>query len=403
MVNNNTMELLNTLGFGADVDALETYCEKLQASASMVTPLVSDAVYDAHFRLLKQLKPESELLKRNWETDDNELEEYDDVLKQYGMCSITTITEYSELNKFKGVLDTLGEPVQLIASLKQNGHAGRAVYVNGKLYNGTTRGRYKKGRDITRHLKAILPNYVEAWENIPIVEVRGEILVSISNFEKHLKGTLKTPLSSVTSLIRDSATDSELKLLDMVCYKILSSDGSLEFKTLYDEFKTLSDCGFKIPQVRGVAGVTSENLNQAVDTVLKQFESLMDNGQVDYSCDGIVMAINDNDKFYNSGRSGNAWNGNFAIKMGKYWESNVYSAEIREVVFVPGKTYKTPKALIDPVITANGSSVGTVPLYNIGVMERYGYVPGETIYFRYGGETGVTLVDVYGNSCSVNN
>ena len=62
----------------------------------------------------------------------------------------------------------------------------------------------------------------------------------------------------------------------------------------------------------------------------------------------------------------------------------------------------TPKAIVKPVVTANGSSVTTVPLYNIGVMERYGYVPGATIYFRYGGETGVTLTDYLGNSVRVN-
>jgi len=34
-------------------------------------------------------------------------------------------------------------------------------------------------------------------------------------------------------------------------------------------------------------------------------------------------------------------------------------------------------------------------------MERYHYVPGETIYFRYGGETGVTCCDYLGNSVQV--
>lgn len=402
MVSKDTMELLEKLGFGADIDALETYVGNMQEAAGSGNPIVTDAVYDTHFSLLKQLKPESELLKRNWEVDDNELTEYDDVLKQYGMCSITTITEYSELYKFKAVLESIGHPIDLIASVKENGHAARAVYLNGRLYNGSTRGRYKKGRDITRHLKAVLPNYVEAWVSIPIVEVRGEMLVSISNFEAHLKNVLKTPLSSVTSLIRDSVSDAELKLLDMVCYKVLSSDGSLEFKSLSDEFNSLQEYGFKVPQHAVMQEVTPENLQYSVERLLKYFETKMDNGEVQYSCDGLVMAINDTDLFYSLGKNGNSWNSNFAVKMGKYWESNIYSAVIEQVVFMPGKSYMTPKAVIEPVVTANGSSVTSVPLYNIGVMERYGYTPGETLYFRYGGETGVSLVDVYGNSCSVN-
>lgn len=402
MINTNTMAELEKLGFGADVDALETYVATLQDAAGLGNPLVDDATYDAHVRLLKQLKPTSSVLNRNWEVEDNELDEYDDILKKYGMCSITTVTTMDELYKFRNTLSEIGHPVDIVASVKENGHGVRAVYLYGQLYNGSTRGRYKKGRNITRHLKAVLPNYVEAWKNTKIVEVRGEMLVSKKNFEEHLKNTLKTPLSSVTSLIRDSVTDEELKYLNMVCYKVISNDGSLEFETLWEEFEHLRDCGFEIPQVAIANGISADNLDMVVNAALEHFEKMMDNGDIAYACDGIVFAINDNNTFYSTGKSGNAWNGNFALKMGRYWESNVYSSDILEIQFIPGKSYMTPKAIVSPVATATGAEVTTVPLYNIGVMERYHYVPGEKIYFRFGGETGVTLCDIYGNSVSVN-
>lgn len=402
MINKDTMNELDRLGFGADVDALESYVELLQNAASMGNPMVDDSVYDTHFRLLKKLKPESELVNRNWEKDEAELNEYDEILKKYGMCSITTITEFDELGKFKEVLRSIGHSVELMASTKENGHAVRAIYLNGELYGGTTRGRYKKGRDITRHVKAVLPNYIEEWEDIPIVEVRGEMLVSISNFEKYLKGTLKTPLSSVTSLIRDSVTDDELKLLDMVCYKVIASDDSLGLNSLYEEYEYLNELGFDIPERGVIAGVNADNLEQAVEMLLGHFEGLMDEEKIDYACDGIVFTINDTELFYGLGKTGNSWNANFALKMGRYWESNIYSSTILDIEFIPGKSYITPKARIEAVVASNGAEVTTVPLYNIGVMDRYGYTPGETIYFRFGGETGVTLCDYNGKSVSVN-
>lgn len=401
MITQNTMNELERLGFGADVDALETYVAKLQEAAGMGSPLVDDAAYDAHVRLLKQLKPESELLNRNWEVDDVELTEYDSILQKYGMSSILTVTEIDslEFEKYRNTINEVGHPVDLFASVKLNGHAVRAVYLNGHLYTGSTRGRYKKGRDITRHLKAVLPNYVEAWKNVKLMEVRGEMLVKLSTFENILKETgLKHPLSSVTSLIRDSVTDRELKYLDMVCYKAISENGEIEFNSLAEEFGHLQANGFKIPVCAGLRGVTAGTLEDAIINLLVTFEDMIENGKVEYATDGIVVAINDNNDFYSSGKSGNSWNGNIAIKMGTYWEQNIYSSTIEEVVLTPGKSFMTPKAVITPVKTANGSEVRVVPLYNIGVMERYNYVTGETIYFRYGGETGVTCCDYNGNS-----
>lgn len=398
MINNDTMNLLNSYGFGADIDGFETHISLLRDAAGLGKPMVDDATYDMYIRLLRELKPDSVIFQQNWETEEEELDSYDEILKEYGMCSITTLQDMSEVAKFNENIK--GEPngIDLFCSVKENGHAFRAVYLNGTIYNGTTRGRYKKGRSIPRHVRATCPNYVEAWKNIPLVEVRGEMLVKISTFEKYLKNILKTPLSSVTSLIRESATDEELKLLNAVCYKVISNDNSLVFDSLWDEFQHLKACGFEVPQHILVRGVHYGEAEQAVGEMLQYFEGLMDKNEIEYSCDGLVFAINDNKKFYSLGKNGNAWNGNFALKAGRYWESNVYSSTIRSIAFIPGKSYMTPKANIDPVICSTGAEIKVVPLYNVGVMERYGYTPGNTVYFRFGGETGVTLCDMYGDS-----
>ena len=49
-------------------------------------------------------------------------------------------------------------------------------------------------------------------------------------------------------------------------------------------------------------------------------------------------------------------------------------------------------------MTANGSTVTTVPLYNVGVMNKLKLIPGMPIHFRFGGETGVQLLTPDGMS-----
>lgn len=401
MINQNTLDRLNAYGFGADIDSFESYIIDMRNAAAIGEPIADNAIYDAYIRLLKELKPDSVVFTENWETEENELEEYDELLNKYGMCSITTYADEEELSQFKSVIDMAGGNVDLCVSVKENGHGVRAVYEYGQLVSATTRGRYKKGRDITRHAMILMPNTVDDWSEIPLVEIRGEVLVKIETFKQYLSDKLKTPLSSVTSLIKDSATDDEIGLMNFVAYKFLTNSEDIQVDTLIDEFKILESAGFETPQYKLAPGVTSRNFIQYAYNILHGFETLMDNNKIEYSCDGLVLAINDRDLFYSLGKNGNAWISNFAMKMGRYWESNIYSSKILDIQFVPGKSYMTPKAIIEPVVCANGAKVTYVPLYNVGVMDRYMYIPGETIYFRFGGEQSVLTCDSEGNSVAV--
>ena len=395
-------EKLQKYGFNS-VDQLEEYFREVNEYAAKGEPIISDAEWDVLRNLLQEAKPDSIELSRNWSADAEEITPDDKLLSEYGMCSITTLKEISmkELETFARVIDGAGGSVTVHAAIKENGHAIRAVYKDGYLYSGSTRGRYKKGRDITRHLKAKLPEYIPEFTKYGLVELRGEALVKVSDFENKIKYAygLKTPLSSVTSFLRESATDNEINMLDFVMYKVLIDGDEKPFSTLYEEYELLKKLGFKIPQHEKLHGVTRENLVKAVNTILKYFEGFMDRGEIEYACDGLVLAVDDDEIFYSSGKHGNAWNANFAVKEGRYWKNNVYSSTILNIVWQPGKKYLVPKAIIAPVICSNGASVENVPLYNVGVMERYGYTVGETVYFRFGGETGVTLCDYLGQSC----
>lgn len=284
--------------------------------------------------------------------------------------------------------------IELMASIKENGHAIRLVYQRGQLIRATTRGRKKKGRDITRHMSYVVPTYVSQWEDIDILEVRGEALVSLSSFEV-VKNYLKTPLSAVTSILRDSAEEHEFDLLSCICYKIICKDELYE--TLEDELLELEECGFEVPLRVKVNGANSRNIEKIANKLLDHFASKIDAEDYDYYTDGIVLTVNDNSTFAGFGTEGNYNLGNLALKMGQ-WESSIYLSVIEDILWVPGKKYITPKAVIRPVATSSGAVVTTVPLYNVGVMERYGLVPGSEIYFKFGGETGVTLTDSFGMS-----
>ena len=226
------------------------------------------------------------------------------------------------------------------------------------------------------------------------------MLVSYENFKK-VSNYLKTPLSAVTSCIKESATEEEISLLSVVCYRLLKYRDSVTdngSETLLDEFKELDKNGFSIPRCTKLDAVNKENFMEYMDIVVEKFGAIKN--ELDYDTDGIVVSVNDNNIFYNLGLDGNRFIGNFALKTGDAYGTKVYQSIIREIEWVYGKTYITPKAIIEPTKTANGAEVRVVPLYNIGMMEKLHLIPNERIYFTFGGETGVSLCDSMGNKIS---
>lgn len=400
MITTKQLEELEALGFGSDIGKFEEYIAELQDASADGEEIVTNSVYDQYIRLLAEIKPDSELLMRNWEKDyadaDLTLDKY---LLSMGMKSITTCVNMDDIKAFAVYHSELGDrELDYIAPLKYNGNAFRVIYQCGELVSGTLRGRKegKKGRDITRHLKCILPCHVTAWEDVDITEVRGELLVSKSVYETRLKDIRKSPLASVTSLSRDSASEDEICMLSAVCYKIFQD--TFEFNTLKDEYEHLRACGFKVPRYTEFSSKPSELVSKVHSLIDNLGDMYKTDGFTDYDCDGFLVALNNNKDFYGVGAIKKAWKGNFAVKMG-VWECNHYISTIEFVEWCDGKRWKIPKAHTKPITTVSGQTTAfVVPLYNVGVMQKLHLVPGSEIHFRHGGETGVQLLTPDGES-----
>jgi NAD-dependent DNA ligase len=427
MISKTDLEELELLGFGANIDALESYVMHLRKMHANGESEVSDKEYDGYMALLKRVKPDSVVFLTNWEEEDYTLEEYDCVLEEFPMKSILTVTNMEQLIPFKDMLerdfaqvdlgdeeDDLGvgdyeKGIDLVGSYKLNGHGVRATYRFGALVSGTKRGRRNKGRDITDQMKVRLPRYIMAWRDIEYLEIRGEQVVDKSVFEA-LKDTCKTPLSTVTHLTRASASREELELVDYLFYNILvrreEKHKIEQFETLSSKIDYLRRLGFDTPDYKIIHNVNADNFDDKVDELLNSFtDEYLVEGTYPYDCDGIVVAIDNVKDFYDVAErydDGNYYRSNFALKMGAAWDSDKYDSVIEEIEWCFGKSVVTPKAKIRPTMTANGATVTTVPLYNVGVMEKYELYPGSTIWFKFGGETGVTLCDSNGDRVSAN-
>lgn len=368
-------KLLLGVGFSS-VAGLERYVRGLQEAEQIGEPEVSDSVYDNLVRVLRTVKPESKVLNRS-------LPE-----RCYRGAGLTVIRDLSELSYLRRLFLEKGIDTSLLSSAKIVGHSVTIRYIDGRYASG----EFRCGIDITEVLRSLVPAYLPELGFFRSVTIGGVVTISQKNFDK-VSRVYKTPLSAVTSFMRETSSAEERGLLSLVCDSI-TSEGS--FQSLLDEYQTLSALGFLIPTFRVARGVSAYNFDTQVDEIVREFTEL----PLPFYADGVVVRVNDNALFRELGENGNTYLGGFILKAGERFGAKVYSGLIHEIVWEYGSDKLSPRAVISPVTVYDGNTINTVPLYSVGVMRDNSFTVGSRIYFLYDNETGAMLCDEDGKVVS---
>lgn len=369
--------LLFGTGFSS-VEGLERYVFGLQDAEQIGEPEVSDFVYDNLLRVLGAVKPASEALNRGVTE------------RCFRGASFTVIRDLSELSYLRRVFLEKGLDTALMSSAKVSGHRVSVRYLDGRY----TSGEFRCGIDLTEVLRGLVPAYLPELGFYRTVTISGVVTISQKNFDK-VSRVYKTPLSAVTSFMRETSSVEERGLLSLVCDAIASEEEG-SFPSLLDEYQTLSALGFLIPTFRVARGVGAHNFNARVEEILKEFTGLT----LPFDADGVVVRVNDNALFRELGENGNTYLGGFILKTGERFGAKVYSGLIHEIAWDYGSDKLSPRAVISPVTVYDGNTINTVPLYSVGVLRDRSLTVGSKIYFLYDNETGVFLCDENGKVVS---
>ena len=355
-------------------------------------PLVEDAIYDRLVQLLTIVRSNSPVLQELWSKDDEVVGSYNKLLEENPMVSILTVKSWED-EAIKQFIHRMPSTASYLASYKINGHGIRVVYKDGYLVEATTRGRSTNGRDITEHVKLILSEYHEELADYGLVEIRGELALKLSNLEKarEFTPTLKSAFSAVSSLIKPSATEEEVQLLDFLAYGVYI-DG-FDFSSKEDVFNHLVEWGFTTTDFISLEEIDKEDLLENMKEVVSTLES----GYEDfgYFCDGVVFEVSDGDvRSYLEG-DGKYHNYNLALKVDS-WSQDIYTGYIKNITWKRGKFKLNPVAVVvedlnsdEGVLTVQGNRVKNVPLYNPKNILVLGAYLGTPLSFKYGGEAGV--------------
>jgi DNA ligase (NAD+) len=176
---------------------------------------------------------------------------------------------------------------------KVDGLAVSLLYRDGVLERGATRGNGEVGEDVTHNLRTIgaIPLHIE--DAPPLLEVRGEVYMSLKDFaevnERRAEEGLSTfmnPRNSAAGGVRqlDPALMAE-RPLSMWAYQVgVAPD--LEFDTHWQALEWLREHGFRVN--RDIQLLRSED-----EVVAQCLRWQQRRGELDFEIDGVVIKLSD--------------------------------------------------------------------------------------------------------------
>ena len=352
----------------------------------MDQPTISDSEYDHLFHQLKALEEQyPELVQADSPTTKvggQALSKFESVTHVVPMLSLGNVFNKEDLFAFaRRVEERLpNQKVQYEVELKLDGLAISLWYKNGVLVRGVTRGDGETGEDITQNVKTIrnLPKVLhsEKYEIPRLLEVRGEVLMPKSGFEKlnadqEAKGekTFANPRNAAAGSLRQLDPNiAAARPLAFYAYGIAQCEPNHGLTTMHDSLQWLTELGFQIAERQYLC-----NSIQEVQQRYEQIQQERPNLQVEI--DGMVVKVDDLKQQQQLG---------FLSREPRWATAYKFPAQaalttVEQIDWQVGRTGTlTPVARLNPVFVG-GVTVSNVTLHNIGEIHRLDVRIGDTV------------------------
>jgi DNA ligase (NAD+) len=267
-------------------------------------PEIGDEEYDALYRELVELEAEQpELVTPDSLTQrpgGAPVERLEKVVHHQPMLSLANVRSEEELRSWVARMRThlaregIDDPrFRFVCEPKIDGLAVSLIYRDGVLERGATRGNGEIGEDVTHNLRTIaqIPRRIEGAP--ALLEVRGEIYISLPDFqvlnERRAAAGLSTfmnPRNSAAGTIRqlDPALTAE-RPLSMWAYAV----GAVEGLTFTDQWEVLG----WLREHRFPVNHEIVMLDEEEAVVAQCLEWQRRRGALDFEIDGVVVKVAD--------------------------------------------------------------------------------------------------------------
>ncbi len=305
------------------------------------------------------------------------------VVHQVQMGSLSDVFDEEELKDFDHrVQETIENPLY-ICEPKIDGLSVSLEYTNGIFTRGSTRGDGLTGEDITENLRTIRSIPLKLTEPLPFLEVRGEVFMPRSVFEKlseqqELNGEqpFKNPRNAAAGSLRQKNPKiTASRRLDIFVFNIQQKEGGETITGHKQSLEYLGKLGFHV--------IPSYRACENIDKVIEAIHEIGDHrSEYDYAIDGAVVKVDDFSQREVLGSTS---------KFPKWAAAFKYPPEVKETILRDieiqvGRTGAlTPTAVFDPIQLA-GTTVSRAVLHNQDFINEKKIAVGDRILVRKAGE-----------------
>lgn len=364
-------------------------------------PEISDQAYDTLMRELQALEKDFPDLRRpdspTQRVSGAVLDKFNKVKHGVPMLSLAnalTEKEFMEFDERAHRFLDAPEKAQLeyFAELKYDGMSVNLTYEKGHLVCAATRGDGETGEDVTQNVRTIrsVPLRLKTEKPPKLIEVRGEVVLPIKDFEKlneeQAKKGLKlfaNPRNAAAGSIRQlDPAIAAARPLTVFCYGFGKIEG-VRFETLDQYENTLEEWGFRVGSHRLVARGPEEVLK-----FYRKVEGLRD--KLPFEIDGTVVKLNRFSEIDRAGYISRSPRGMIAFK----YPARQETTTIEDILVQVGRTGAlTPVAIVSPV-KIGGATVRRATLHNQDEIDRKDIRIGDRVVIQRAGDVIPEVVSV---------
>ena len=349
------------------------------------SPALTDFQYDALMNKLKEIEklhpalisPDSPTQKVGGTASSS----FEKVPHTIQMASLQDVFSKQEVREFDERVKSAFSNCTYVTEPKIDGLSVSLVYENGILVQGSTRGDGFVGEDVTENLKTIKEIPQKLKESLPLLEIRGEVYMSLSSFKKaveqqELNGDtpFKNPRNAAAGSLRQKDSNiTKQRSLSILIFNIQRIEGK-SFDSHFDSLQYLSSLGFPVVASKRCGDI--EECLQRIDEIDKE------RGTYPFDIDGAVVKADSLSQREALGKT---------AKYPKWAVAFKYPPEEKETVIENieinvGRTgVLTPTAVFSPVFLA-GTAVSRAVLHNQDFINDKQIAIGDTVLVRKAGE-----------------